>query len=197
MSAMLATPILVMLTFAFKAWYSSINRNKQRPVKNIFFSLIVFLAVFYFIGFAIYYGGLMVIDEASLDLPPEVWKQVMMFAQLGLGPLTALLVFIDLEKRAHHYSVEKIYYSKEHLACDEELSHLIARRQDNDISLASLEGFEKAYDKVKNSFISSFLNRQRSYKIEYESSILSAKSKFITSRHEVVKPALQIIGGRS
>jgi len=193
-SALLSTPVLIMMSLGFKAYFSNIKQTKQPSILKTMVLGMVVLATVYFVSFSIYYGGLLAIDEGELSLPNELWKQVVMFCQLGIGPIAAILVFNDLEKRGQHYSEERIFYSQEHLAVDEELNGLSARRQDTNILMEYLDGFEQVYNESRRNFINMFLARLRNMKYEHTVVANTAKLEFMRSRN--TKPSLSVVSSR-
>lgn len=193
-TALLSTPVLIMMSLGFKAYFSHIKNTQQPSILRLMVTGMIVLAFVYFIAFSIYYGGLLAIDEGELSLPNELWKQVVMFCQLAIGPIAAILVFNDLEKRGQHYSEERIFYSQEHLAVDEELNGLSARRQDTSILMEYLNGFEFAYQESRKHFINLFLARLRN--IKYEHTVVANTAKLEFMRNRVSKPVLSVVSSR-
>ena len=191
LKALFTTPVLIMMTLGIKSWFSSASKRVHKRTNSLSITFIIALGVTYFMSFSIYYGGLQEMNPTSLELPDALWKQIMMFTQLSIGPISSLLIFNFLEKQSQKYGVEEVFFSEEHLVNDEEYVSISARRQDVDTSYGRIHGFEKAYQSSKLVFEQRFINELEIYKIKLQAVIAIAEVDLIT---ETEKPELKIVG---
>ena len=141
--ALLVTTVPVIFTWLLKTWFPGLGWKSQKIFGNIVVGILSILVMVYFFGFANYYGWQM--DDTSLAMPPDIYKKVMLYAQLSIPPFAIALIISKYVKQANEFKEEFVFHNKEFLALDEELTSVVARRKDTGQILKHLEGFGKLY----------------------------------------------------
>lgn len=193
--ALLVTPVLIIFTLFLKFAIKDFEPKAQRNIRNLLLIVLSSCAIAYFLAFSFYYGGMLSLDDDSLKMPPEVWRKIMIFAQLVLAPFSTMFIFNAIEKRAEYHKEEAVFYNKKHLALDEELGSIVARREDTDFTIKHFEGFRAGYLHMKEMYIEEFYGEYTDFKTAYLSATCTAIVNFRKNRtEEDKKPKLRIVG---